>query len=68
MIYCYCEEKGFFVSVVIDNNIFIGWYLKVLEVWEFLDVDILCVVKCFICMVLKLYFGGKLLKSWELFW
>lgn len=68
MMYCYCEEKGFIVSVVIDNKMFIGRQLKVLNVWEFFDVDILCVVKCFICMVFKLYFGGKFLKSRELFW
>lgn len=67
MIYCYCEEKGFIVSLVIDNNMFIGYYLKVLVSCEFFDVDMLCVVKCFICIVLKFYFGGKLFKSWELF-
>lgn len=39
MTYRYREEKGFFASVVIDNNTFTGRHLKALEEREFPDVD-----------------------------
>lgn len=67
MTYRYREEKGFIVSVVIDNKTFIGRQLKALNVREFFDVDILRVAKRFIRMAFKSYFGGKFLKSRELF-
>ncbi|ENZ2644363.1 DNA repair protein RecO, partial [Salmonella enterica] len=67
MTYRYREEKGFFASVVIDNNTFTGRHLKALEAREFPDVDTLRAAKRFTRMALKPYLGGKPLKSRELF-
>lgn len=47
MTYRYREEKGFFASVVIDNNTFTGRHLKALEAREFPDVDTLRAAKRF---------------------